>query len=92
MQASRFRKRKRELTHRPRNADVTQTPFLFHSAGLFRGGHPAHLAILGSRSIKGAIEWLNLAGLETGEYELFCGPLRVVAGEAAPCRVFLRRP
>ncbi|MCX5672403.1 MAG: cyclase family protein [Planctomycetota bacterium] len=55
-------------------------------------GHPAHLAILGSRTIKGAIEWLNLAGLETGEYELFCGPLRVVAGEAAPCRVLLRRP
>jgi arylformamidase len=54
-------------------------------------GHPAHLAILGSRTIKGAIEWLNLAGLATGEYELFCGPLRVVPGEAAPCRVFLRR-
>jgi arylformamidase len=55
-------------------------------------GHPAHMAILGSRTIRGAIEWLALEGLEPGEYELFCGPLRVVPGEAAPCRVFLRRP
>jgi arylformamidase len=54
-------------------------------------GHPAHQAILGSGRIKGAIEWLNLAGLETGEYELFCGPLRIVDAEGAPCRVFLRR-
>ena len=55
-------------------------------------GHPAHMAILGSGKIMGAIEWLNLAGLETGEYELFCGPLKVVGAEAAPCRVLLRRP
>jgi arylformamidase len=54
-------------------------------------GHPAHMAILGSGKIKGAIEWLNLAGLEAGEYELFCGPLKVVGAEGAPCRVFLRR-
>jgi arylformamidase len=54
-------------------------------------GHPAHMAILGSPTIRGAIEWLNLAGVEPGEYELFCGPLRIPAAEAAPCRVFLRR-
>ena len=54
-------------------------------------GHPAHQAILGSGRIKGAIEWLNLAGLRAGEYELFCGPLKVVGAEAAPCRVLLRR-
>jgi arylformamidase len=54
-------------------------------------GHPAHLAILSSSTIKGAIEWLNLAGLPAGEYELFCGPLRIPAAEAAPCRVLLRR-
>ena len=54
-------------------------------------GHPAHNAILGSKTIRGAIEWLNLAGIEPGEYELFCGLLRVTAAEAAPCRVFLRR-
>jgi arylformamidase len=55
-------------------------------------GHPAHMAILGSGRIKAAIEWLSLGGLETGEYDLFCGPLHVVGGEAAPCRVFLHRP
>jgi arylformamidase len=54
-------------------------------------GHPAHMAILGSGKIMGAIEWLNLAGLETGDYEIFCGPLPVVGAEGAPCRVFLRR-
>ena len=55
-------------------------------------GHPAHKAILGSRTIRGAIEWLSLGGLDPGEYTLFCGPLRVPAAEAAPCRVLLTRP
>ena len=55
-------------------------------------GHPAHMAILGSGTIKGAIEWLALAGLETGNYYLFCGPLRAVGAEGTPCRVFLVRP
>jgi arylformamidase len=54
-------------------------------------GHPAHMAILGSGTIKGAIEWLNPAGVEPGEYELFCGPIRATGAEAAPCRVFVRR-
>ena len=54
-------------------------------------GHPAHMAILGSGCIKGAIEWLALAGLETGPYDLFCGPMRMRGAEAAPCRVFLQR-
>jgi len=52
-------------------------------------GHPAHMAILGSDTIRGAIEWLALAGLEPGDYHLFCGPLRLAGAEAAPCRVFL---
>lgn len=55
-------------------------------------GHPAHMAILGSGVIQGAIEWLALGGLEPGPYTLFCGPLRMVGAEAAPCRVFLARP
>jgi len=54
-------------------------------------GHPAHMAILGSETIRGAIEWLALADLEPGDYRLFCGPLRLVGAEAAPCRVFLAR-
>ncbi|MBE3069162.1 MAG: cyclase family protein, partial [Planctomycetes bacterium] len=32
--------------------------------------HPAHTAILGSGRIKGAIEWLNLAAIDPGEYTL----------------------
>ena len=36
---------------------------------------------LGSGTIKCAIEWLALEGLETGEYGLFCGPLRAVGAE-----------
>jgi len=52
-------------------------------------GHPAHMAILGSHTIRGAIEWLALDGLEPGPYTLFCGPLPVQGAEAAPCRVFL---
>jgi len=55
-------------------------------------GHPAHVAILGSGTVRGAIEWLALAGLETGDYDLFCGPLRVVEAEGTPCRVLLVRP
>jgi arylformamidase len=54
-------------------------------------GHPAHLAILGSGTIRGAIEWVNLAGVEPGEYELICAPLRMIGAEASPCRVFLRK-
>lgn len=54
-------------------------------------GHPAHMAILGSETIRGAIEWLALASLEPGDYHLFCGPLRLAGAEAAPCRVFLAR-
>jgi len=54
-------------------------------------GHPAHMAILGSDTIRGAIEWLALGGLEPGPYTMFCGPLRLVGAEAAPCRVLLSR-
>ena len=54
-------------------------------------GHPAHMAILGSGTIKGGIEWLNLAAVEAGEYTLFCGPLFTAGAEAAPCRVMLMR-
>jgi len=54
-------------------------------------GHPAHMAILGSESIKGAVEWLALGDVAPGDYHLFCGPLRLAGAEAAPCRVFLVR-
>jgi len=50
--------------------------------------HPAHLLLLGAGAV--AIEGLNLAAVEPGDYELICAPLLVVGGEAAPARVFLR--
>ncbi len=37
------------------------------------------------------IEGLNLAGIEPGKYELICLPVRLLKGDAGPCRVILRR-
>ena len=37
------------------------------------------------------LEGLNLAGVEPGEYELICLPLKVAAGDGAPVRAILRR-
>jgi arylformamidase len=36
-----------------------------------------------------AIEGVNLDGVEPGEYELLCLPLRVEKGDAGPCRAIL---
>jgi arylformamidase len=36
------------------------------------------------------LEGLNLAGVERGEYELICLPLKISGGEGAPCRAVLR--
>jgi len=36
------------------------------------------------------LEGLNLAGVERGEYELICLPLKVGSGDGAPCRAVLR--
>jgi arylformamidase len=36
-----------------------------------------------------AIEGVNLAGVEPGDYELLCLPLRVDKGDAGPCRAIL---
>jgi arylformamidase len=37
------------------------------------------------------IEGLNLAGIEPGDYEIICLPLRLAKGDAGPCRVLLRK-
>jgi len=37
------------------------------------------------------LEALNLAGVEPGNYELICLPLRIEAGDAGPSRVILRK-
>ncbi len=53
-------------------------------------GHPAHHRLLGAGVI--VVEGLYLSGVEPGDYELICCPLLIPGAEAAPARVFLRRP
>jgi arylformamidase len=36
------------------------------------------------------LEMINLSGVEPGEYELLCLPLRMERGDAGPCRAILR--
>lgn len=52
-------------------------------------GAPAHHILLGAGVI--VIEGLNLRGVEPGEYDMYCLPLRLVGSDGAPARVVLRR-
>ena len=52
-------------------------------------GHPAHHTLLGAGVA--VIEGVVLSGVEPGDYELICCPLKIAGAEAAPARVFLRR-
>ena len=49
----------------------------------------AHRALLSQGVI--IIEGLNLAAAESGVYEMYCLPLRLVGADGAPGRVVLRR-
>ena len=51
------------------------------------GNHPAHSALLEAGIT--ILEGVNLAGIAAGEYELFCGPLKLGGADGAPARVFL---
>jgi len=51
------------------------------------GTHPAHHALLDAGVV--ILEGVNLAGVEPGDYELFCGPMRIPGADGAPARVFL---
>lgn len=53
-----------------------------------RGNKAVHDTLLGSGIY--IIEGLNLGGVEAGEYELICLPLRLKKGDGAPCRAILR--
>jgi arylformamidase len=48
-----------------------------------------HRTLLGNDVL--VIEGLNLAGIEPGDYQLLCLPLRLAAGDGAPARVLLVR-
>jgi arylformamidase len=57
----------------------------FHS-----GHHRTHLALLSQNVI--IVEGLNLTGVEAGDYELICLPLKIAdgAGDGSPARAVLR--
>ncbi len=60
------------------------------SVGGFREDGPeTHHALLGAGIW--IIEGLNLHGIEPGDYELVCLPLKLIGSEGAPARAILRR-
>ncbi|MEW6673305.1 MAG: cyclase family protein [Thermodesulfobacteriota bacterium] len=38
------------------------------------------------------LEGINLSGIDAGEYELICLPLKIIGAEGAPARAVLRKP
>jgi arylformamidase len=48
-----------------------------------------HLILLGAGVIP--VEGLNLTGIEAGEYQFVCLPLKLVGSDGAPCRAILVR-
>ena len=51
------------------------------------GDEDAHRALLAAGVV--TIEGLDLRGVEPGEYELVCAPLKLAGSDGAPARVFL---
>jgi arylformamidase len=54
------------------------------------GDGSVHRLLLAGKAV--ILEGLNLQGVEAGEYELLCLPLKVRDGDGAPARAILRRP
>ena len=55
----------------------------------YQDGPTVHQTLLRAEVV--IIEGLNLAGVESGEYELICLPLKLVGAEGAPARAVLVR-
>lgn len=53
------------------------------------GDPEAHRVLLGAGVVP--VEGLDLSGVEPGEYELICAPLKLVGSDGAPARALLRR-
>jgi arylformamidase len=51
--------------------------------------HPVHHTLLEARIV--VIEGLDLSGVEPGEYDLYCLPLKLVASDGAPARTMLAK-
>lgn len=56
--------------------------------GFYKDGAETHHALLGAGVW--VIEGLNLTGVEPGEYDLICLPIKVAGGDGAPARAILR--
>src|SRR6266567_4514306 len=54
----------------------------------FDGDGEVHRLLLGNGTV--VLEGLNLDGIEGGEYELICLPLKIKGGDGAPVRAILR--
>jgi len=52
-----------------------------------KAGYPVHMTLLRAGVV--IIETLDLRGVEPGNYELICAPLKILNGDGAPARVFL---
>ncbi|MGH2376880.1 MAG: cyclase family protein [Candidatus Limnocylindria bacterium] len=50
-------------------------------------GHPVHVALLQANVV--IVEGLDLHAVEPGDYDLFCGPLKIEGGTGSPARVLL---
>lgn len=50
-------------------------------------GHPVHVALLRAGVV--IVEGVDLHEVEPGDYELFCGPLKIEGGTGSPARVLL---
>jgi arylformamidase len=59
------------------------------SVGAYEGGIPTHEILLGNGVVP--VEGLNLAGIEAGEYQLICLPLKLKDCDGAPVRAVLMR-
>jgi arylformamidase len=51
--------------------------------------HPVHRTLLEARVV--VVEGLDLSGVEAGEYDLYCLPLKLVGSDGAPARTILVR-
>lgn len=55
--------------------------------GAEKEGYPVHKTLLGANVV--IIEGLDLSGVAPGQYDVFCGPIKLLNGDGAPARVFL---
>jgi arylformamidase len=55
-----------------------------------KAGYPVHNTLLRANVV--IIETLDLRGIEAGEYDLVCAPIKLLDGDGAPARVFLIEP